>query len=258
MADTVTPNYGWVQPQVGGDATTWGTTLNDDLALIDAQVYANEQATVMIGAVMMYAGAAAPSNWLLCQGQSLATTGAYAGLFAVIGYAFGGSGPNFNLPNLQQKFPLGAGPNPLGSAGGALAVTLAAANMPAHNHAVSDPGHTHVVAQSGHTHPDPGHTHGGSGSQDPHSHTVSGQPSAPGAGAAGGSGTGFTGTNATSSAQPNVYVNVAAAAAGLQAANANVSINAAPTGVTTQNAGSGAAFNIVPPFQAINFIIRYQ
>jgi len=59
------------------------------------------------GMVIPYAGAAAPSGWLLCAGQSLATAN-YTALFAVIGYTFGGGGANFTLPDLRGSFPLGA------------------------------------------------------------------------------------------------------------------------------------------------------
>jgi len=48
MASTLTPNYKWVQPTVGGDPTTWGNEINNDLALIDAQVFNNEQGVVAL------------------------------------------------------------------------------------------------------------------------------------------------------------------------------------------------------------------
>lgn len=260
MADTLTPNYGWVLPEVGADAAVWGGTLNNDLNLIDAQVYTNEQGGVGVGFISMFAGATPPANWLFCNGASLSTTGTYAALFAVIGYTYGGSGVNFNLPNLQSAFAIGAGGSMgLAATGGAQSATLTGANLPAHAHTITDPGHNHGVAQTPHAHPDPGHTHGASGSQDPHSHTVGGSF---------GFGVGANappnplmneGTTPTSSAQPNVYVNVAAAAANLQAADANVSVAAAATGITaTDTAGSNTPTPVstMPPFLAINFIIR--
>jgi microcystin-dependent protein len=253
MASTLTPNYGWTQPNIGGDAQVWGADLNNDLALIDAQVYANEQATVMVGCITMYGGATAPANWLLCQGQSLATTGTYAALFGVIGYAFGGSGANFNLPNLQGRFPYGGAPGP---AGGAFAVTLAAANMPAHTHTISDPGHTHGASQPAHNHGDPGHVHG---VNDPtHAHTVanialgSGTNLQPGAG--------FNQTVTVGTSANPTGISIQAAGTGIQAAQPGVTVNAALTNIpgATGSAGSGAAFNVIPPYQTVQYIIRYQ
>ena len=78
LADTITVNYAWVKPQIAGSPTTWGNKLNSDLDLIDAQVYANEQSGVQIGFINMYGGATPPTNWLMCDGSSLATTGTYA------------------------------------------------------------------------------------------------------------------------------------------------------------------------------------
>ena len=137
---TATAHYGWQMPDPGGSANTWGNTLNATTQAIDAQVFTNAQGAAPIGSVTMFAGATPPANWLLCQGQSLATTGTYAALFAIIGYAFGGSGANFNLPNLRSKFPLGANPgsNPIGQTGGAYSYTIAVGNLPSHAHPIID------------------------------------------------------------------------------------------------------------------------
>ena len=91
------------------------------------------------GVITMFGGASAPSGWLLCQGQSLATA-TYPALFTVIGYTYGGSGANFNIPNFQGNVPMGAsasGSYPLGSTGGAPTATLVTANLPSHTHTLS-------------------------------------------------------------------------------------------------------------------------
>jgi hypothetical protein len=45
MADTLTTNYSWVKPEVGGSPDTWGVKLNATIDSIDAQVKANSTAT---------------------------------------------------------------------------------------------------------------------------------------------------------------------------------------------------------------------
>ena len=48
------------------------------------------------------------TNWRQCNGATLSKT-TYPELFAVIGYTYGGSGDNFELPNLRGKFVTGVG-----------------------------------------------------------------------------------------------------------------------------------------------------
>jgi len=62
------------------------------------------------GVVTMYGGATAPTGWLLCQGQAVSRT-TYAALFAAIGTNFGtGDGSTtFNLPDMREVAPVGAG-----------------------------------------------------------------------------------------------------------------------------------------------------
>jgi microcystin-dependent protein len=45
-----------------------------------------------------------PPRMLFCDGASYSITGAYANLFAVIGYTFGGSGSSFNVPDFRGRF----------------------------------------------------------------------------------------------------------------------------------------------------------
>jgi microcystin-dependent protein len=55
------------------------------------------------GTIVAYGGTSAPTGWLLCDGTSYTTT-AQATLFAAIAYNFGGSGANFNVPDLRGRF----------------------------------------------------------------------------------------------------------------------------------------------------------
>jgi len=66
-----------------------------------------QQLLVPVGAVMSFARNTAPAGWLICDGASLSRTvsnNAYQPLHTAIGYAFGGSGDNFNLPDLRGEF----------------------------------------------------------------------------------------------------------------------------------------------------------
>jgi microcystin-dependent protein len=63
-------------------------------------------ATVPVGATIMWHTSAAPSGFLECDGSSLATA-SYPSLFAILGYTYGGSGANFNIPDLRGEFPRG-------------------------------------------------------------------------------------------------------------------------------------------------------
>ena len=92
-------------------------------------------------------------GWMKCDGRSIAVADYYF-LWRVIGYSFGGSGDNFNLPNAAGMIPgiVGQGRDAnlstftyaLGSKVGEYVHTLTIPEMPIHNHGVTDPGHTHT------------------------------------------------------------------------------------------------------------------
>jgi len=109
-------------------------------------------ATFQSGDLKAAAYSATPSGWLLCDGTSypIAT---YPTLFAAIGYAYGGAGANFNVPNLVNRTPVGQGGSiapSLGSAAGSTTHTLVDAEMAATAVTVSitDPTHFHKLADS--------------------------------------------------------------------------------------------------------------
>ncbi len=72
----------------------------------------NSAGIIPVGSIMPFISSAnAPIGWLLCNGQSVAGT-TYPELSAVIGTSFGGSGGNFNVPNLINKTLYGVGGSP--------------------------------------------------------------------------------------------------------------------------------------------------
>ena len=113
----------------------------------------NKAVPVMpVGCVIPFAGAAAPTGWLLCQGQAVSRT-TYAQLFSVIGttYGSGDGSTTFNLPNMRGRVAVGSDAN-LGGTVGVKNVTLSIAQIPAHSHQYSFLDVESATAQSGSQH----------------------------------------------------------------------------------------------------------
>ena len=267
MAETLTANYGWTKPDPGASANTWGATLNATTDKIDNQVFQNQQGLAPIGSGALWFTATPPANYIFADGASRSTAAPFDKLFAIFGTAFNQAGDaagTFRTPNPEQFFLFGAGPsNPVGSSGGSSSVTLATANLPPHAHPIVDVAHSHSASQNAHAHLVSTGSHAHAVTTGAHAHSgVAVGLSGPGTGSiAGGVGGGNLQMGNTSTAG-NLGGNTDTAGnlgGGTDTQQPGVTVNASGTGLsTTQNAGSGAAFNVVPPFFAINIIIRYQ
>lgn len=93
-------------------------------------------ASADIGDVKLTARPAPPPGWLLCNGAAISRS-VYAELFDAIAttYGAGDGATTFNLPDLRDRVPIGAGGSRAPNAqGGAETVALASMQMPSHNH----------------------------------------------------------------------------------------------------------------------------
>ena len=172
------------------------------------------------GSIVMFGGLSAPSDWLLCNG-ALVSRSTYSALFTAIGTTFGsGDGlTTFKLPDLRSRFPVGVGD------GGA--------NLSNRNPGDTGGAETHTLT----TAQMPSHNHSGSTDYES-SHRHSFPLRNTGAGTivsearAGGDDIESTRTEFTSSAGGHSH---------------SLSIN---------SNGGGGAHNNMPPYLALNYIIR--
>jgi microcystin-dependent protein len=199
-----------------------------------------------VGSVTAFAGASAPSGWLLCYGQAVSRTG-YAALFAVLGttYGSGDGSSTFNLPDLRGRVTAGvdnmggtaasrlSSATAAGWSGGAAAHSLTESELPSHTHAAS------TDSQGAHTHA------ATTDAQGAHSHTLAQQVLTEG-------GTGITGgPTAWGGAYPTTDVQ------GAHFHTITVASGGAHThSVTVGAAGGGGSHNNVQPTLALNYIIK--
>ena len=124
------------------------------------QRIAAKENIVPAGTIHLYAGATAPTGFLLCQGQTVSRN-TYPTLFAAIGtnYGAGDGATTFGIPDLRGRVAVGRATSgtflTLNNRGGAETHTLSVAEMPSHTH-VQD-AHTHI--QDSHTHTQVAHSH---------------------------------------------------------------------------------------------------
>jgi len=94
-----------------------------------------------LGEIRIFSFGFAPRGYALCNGAAMSIQQNQA-LYSLLGLTYGGSGSNFNLPDLMGRVPIPAGANPgdpayvvkPGDKPGAEAVSLVPSNLPLHNH----------------------------------------------------------------------------------------------------------------------------
>lgn len=98
-----------------------------------------------VGEIRMFAGRYAPQGWHFCDGGKLPISG-YEAFYSLIGTTYGGDATTFGLPDLRGRVPIGQGQGTgltartLAQNGGAEAVALSSATIPAHTHTFNTTG----------------------------------------------------------------------------------------------------------------------
>lgn len=217
-----------------------------------------------IGEIRIFTGNFAPTGWFLCQGQLLPIS-SYQALFAIIGTFYGGNGTsNFQLPNLQGRFPIGVGMAPsgqiynIGQIGGVEQIQLTINNMPSHSHLATSPTHNHSVNVPQHTHPFtvPAHTHPYS----PQCDINGGSDGSPTNNYLGNSGTGIYSNTQSGAMHSQTTGQSDGLTPGTTGSSSGTTGNSGDTAalISVQNTGNSLPFAPTPLYVAINYIIAYN
>jgi microcystin-dependent protein len=101
--------------------------------------YLDNYILIPYGTIIQSAAINIPVGWLNCNGQSISRL-TYANLFSAIGTTYGGSGNNFNVPDIQGRVVVGTGSGSglssrsLGQKNGEETHILTTDEMPSHSH----------------------------------------------------------------------------------------------------------------------------
>jgi microcystin-dependent protein len=200
-----------------------------------------------IGSIMAYMGRTSPDGWIICDGEPVYNTDSkYQELIDMgIGSV---SGTNYYTPPDLKGCFLQQGT--VGTTGGNSTATLSEANMPSHTHTVTIPDHTHQITVNEHNHSiyiyDGGHTHPVATTS---TQTATGLSKGPPQ---------VWGPWANNN---NVVLTAQTSYTGITASANNVTVGAEAETVsltpTVYSTGSGTAFDILPPFYNVNYILKH-
>ena len=182
-----------------------------------------------VGSIMQYYGVSDPDGWVICDGVNRTCTDSrYKNVSSLINttLAISTNTPNsFTPPDLRSKFLYGSSntSSGIGNTGGTSTQTLVTGNLPSHTHEVTDPGHIHSINDEGHIHKTVATDDGGRND--------------------------FTTSQGGQTYKQNGY--------DTESATTGISIVSAKTGVSIGYTGNGTAFDIMPPYLLINYIMKY-
>jgi microcystin-dependent protein len=210
------------------------------IKMINSQSTSAFATGLSIGTIILFGSDVIPNGWLSCNGSAISRT-TYSPLFHVIGtlYGTGDHISTFNLPDFRGRFPLGLDGRLSQSSGfhqgGVSEITLTEAELPSHTH---EKGTLSIVEAGGHTHTleDPGHDHGGRTGDGPAGEGSRGTVS----------GGGFYDRTRHDHVIPRGLTGISVNAVGNHTHNVE--------GITASN-GLGKTFQIMNPYQTINYII---
>lgn len=124
---------------VGGNLAIGGDLSAKNISANGGNFYLDHYLLIPYGTIIQSASVIIPEGWLQCNGASILKE-TYLNLFGAIGYTYGGSGPNFNVPDIRGRVAVGSGAGigltsrTLANVGGEETHVLTTGEMPTHSH----------------------------------------------------------------------------------------------------------------------------
>lgn len=190
-----------------------------------AKAFTTDSAAAPIGSITP--GFVEDDRWMFCEGQSLAKK-EYPALFDIIGYTYGGEDDYFNLPDMREYVPVGAGKRTSNTSEEMVLGRCYASQFNSHNHSQG----AHCHCRPAHTHTGVSHSHSGNS----HTHTYVGGPTEAGSAPNTGSGSYNSRWCQTCTFPSNIYGSTSTSNGGTSSSNSDGNLNAA----TASNCSTGA------------------
>jgi len=221
-----------------------------------------------VGTIIQYIGTSDPDGWLICNGLlRTEQDGRFFELAKVLndmedrvrnasGFAIVNDANHCTPPDLSGRIMYGkSGTDKIGKMTGNKMKTLDATNIPSHTHLVTDGGHTHggFTGQHDHSYLENYHNHGITDRG--HSHTYEYRKDEPGMQGLDNATWKYSAEAITDAAATNIKLLDDYSKGSID--NSTAPINKGKTNITVNNTGTGSAFDIMPPYFVIHYIIKY-